>query len=87
MKVRITKQNGQFKMETTMGKKAELVDLLRFLLDVRHMDRLCFARGLTGLIVKAVILVLNLADNAYKPVVIPLVEIVCKRILKLGPPP
>ena len=87
MKVRITKKNGQLKMGTTMGKNAELVDLLRFLLDVRHMDRLCFVRGLTGLIVKAVILVLNLADNDYKPVVIPLVEIVCKRILKLGPPP
>ena len=74
-------------METTMGKNAEMVDLLRFLLDIRHMDRLCFARGLTGLIVKAVILVINLVDNDYKPVVIPFVEIVCKRILKLGPPP
>lgn len=86
MKVHIT-ENGQFKMGTAMVKNPEMDETLRFLLYIRHMDRLDFARGLTGLIVKAATLALNLVDKDYNPVVIPLIQIVCKRNLRLDLPP
>ncbi len=86
MKIRITRKNRQFKLETTVENIPSLVRLIRFLLDLRYLDRLCFIRSLTDLIIKAILLVLNLENETYEPIVVPIVQIVCQRIFKQGPP-
>lgn len=86
MKIRITRKNRQLKLETTVNNVPSLVKLVRFLLDLRCLDRLCYIRSLTGLIVKAVLLVLNLEKEPYEPAVVPIVQIVCQQIFKQGPP-
>lgn len=86
MKIRIARKNRQLKLETTVDNVPSLVKLIRFLLDLRHLDRLCYIRSLTGLIVKAILLVLNLENEPYEPAVIPIVQIVCQQIFKQGPP-
>lgn len=85
-KIKITRKNRQYKFETTVENVALLIKLLRLLLDLRHLDRLGFTRNLSGLIIKAVLLTLNFADEHYEPVIIPTVQIACRRILKHGPP-
>ena len=86
MKIRITRKNRQLKLETTVEHVPSLVKLIRFLLDLRCLDRLCFIRSLASLIMKAILLVLNLENELYEPIVVPIVQIVCQRIYKQGPP-
>ncbi len=86
MKFCISRKNGQLKMKATADNVHLLVKLITLLLDIRLLDRLRFVRTLTKLLINTVLLVINLVNDAYTPFVVPITKIVCKKILKQGPP-